>query len=906
MARRPSAGSTSLLTSPDLPLQNGTASATPKRPPPLPLDNPRRPSIRSTSASHKLDSLANANDIDPDSLFTKHSISEVRMIQQRLRADADAKQEELRLMVGERYRDLLQASASILALDKSSQHVLDALEEMRDTVKAIIPARAPKRTATREDKHLQALQSLSAHVKLLLDAPEHLWRLMEKRSYLNAAWLLLLAQVVHRTLSQESDDRSWHSYGVDVQEHMPLVQRQWDTIIPFRSQISHRATLSLREASSTPGEVCATLLTLHLLESRPLPETLSIYLAQRTKMLSGLLARNASTSVNGSATHVKPSGKVSHRPRRVVLRETKQKTEALLDAISRTITTARFMFADDGSATSCLMKQALQFFHTPSEDPGPLPQELRLTTHTLLTTLPSSNHLLLLPQSIRMYKPYIDGASVMTLTLQSQLREKLESWFKKMIQDVRGAFAHWFASLETMREVWDVRDSLLTWLKGAQGLDSPERQELESIINTASRIQATCVWKGELEALETSFRDGLVSATKTLEQELTDHVYDIHPIEHLFLSPPVPSLQTSAQSSIATAQFSTYKSTLRQQLVGRTPLLNSTLVALERHASDIQKDLIVMLKSGDSGSDLVVRLTSTYRTDAEAVCDRICNLLEASVKNEDNSSSRSPVFVARICQELSSSSDFFARVGCSSTAADVFRERLRGLYAKLMEKWQERTVSRIFEISFGNKFVNEAVPSSQDDAASPTRPSHSLTQALLSLSSEMQQLGVCLDEDRRRQRAGSVLHRFCAVYLSRLPLDASGPEGHHQALWDLALLEKLAQAWGKETSETSERIAMSISSQRHIMTNAKAVPQSDIAASAQEYLSRTQILLAGLLPSHAHQSIEPTEPTRKTQKSSTLLLYGTPAVEARFEPALELVKPPPRLGLLHVGAATVR
>ncbi|KAI1789825.1 hypothetical protein LXA43DRAFT_974094 [Ganoderma leucocontextum] len=888
MARRPSAGSIALLTSTELPRQNGLAS---KRPPPLSLDSPRRPSVRSTSTSHKLDSLGNASDIDTDDLFVRHSASEVRMIQQRLRADADAKQEELRLMVGERYRDLLQASASILALDKSSQHVLDALEEIRDTVNTISPVRTPKRTATGEDKHLQALQSLSAHVKLLLDAPEHLWRLMEKRSYLNAAWLFLLARVVHQALSQENDDRSWHSYGVDVQEHIPLVQRQWDIITPFRSQISHRATLSLREASNTPGEVCAILLTLHLLESRPLPETLSIYLAQRTKMLSGLLTRNASTSGNGSATDAKPNGKVSHRPRKVVLRETKQKTEALLDAISRTVSTARSMFANDSSATSCLMKQALQFFQAPSEDPGSLPQA----------------HLLLLPQSIRMYKPYIDGASVMTPTLQSQLRDKLDGWFKKMIQDVRGAFADWFASLETVREVWDVRDFLLTRLKGTQGLDSPERQELESIINTASQIQATSVWKGALEVLETSFRDAVVSATKALEQKLTDHLYDTQPVEHLFLTPPIPTLQTSAQSSVAAAQFSKYISALRQQLAGRTPLLNSTLTALERHASDIQKDLIVMLKPGESGSELDVNLSSTYRTDAEAVCDKICRVLENTKGSEDNSSSRSPVFVARICQELSSSSDFFARAGCTSTAADVFRERLRGLHAKLMESWRECTIiSRIFEVNFGDKYLGRNVSSSQDGATSPTRPSHALTQALLSLSSEMQQLGVCLDEARRRQQVGSVLRRFIAVYLARLPPDASGPDGHLQALWDLAFLERLAQVWGKDTSETSERIAASISRRRDTIADAKAAPQSDITASAQEYLSRTQILLAGLLPSHAHRSPEPTESTRKMEKPSTLLLYGTPAVGARFEPALELVKPPPRLGLLHVGAATVR
>ena len=45
----------------------------------------------------------------------------------------------------------------------------------------------------------------------------------------------------------------------------------------------------------------------------------------------------------------------------------------------------------------------------------------------------------------------------------------------------------------------------------------------------------------------------------------------------------------------------------------------------------------------------------------------------------------------------------------------MFRERLRDLYAQLMENWQDRTVSRVFEISFGKKFVNEIVSSSQGE-----------------------------------------------------------------------------------------------------------------------------------------------------------------------------------------------
>lgn len=58
---------------------------------------------------------------------------------------------------------------------------------------------------------------LSAHIKLLLDAPEHLWRLIEREKYFQAAWLFLLARVVHRALVRnDQDDESWTQHGIDV------------------------------------------------------------------------------------------------------------------------------------------------------------------------------------------------------------------------------------------------------------------------------------------------------------------------------------------------------------------------------------------------------------------------------------------------------------------------------------------------------------------------------------------------------------------------------------------------------------------------------------------------------------------------------------------------------------------
>lgn len=69
------------------------------------------------------------------------------------------------------------------------------------------------------DTHLNTLQLLSAHMKLLLDAPEHLWRLLERKKYYPAAWLFILARVVHRALVRDDDDRdegTWTGQGVNV------------------------------------------------------------------------------------------------------------------------------------------------------------------------------------------------------------------------------------------------------------------------------------------------------------------------------------------------------------------------------------------------------------------------------------------------------------------------------------------------------------------------------------------------------------------------------------------------------------------------------------------------------------------------------------------------------------------
>jgi hypothetical protein len=55
-------------------------------------------------------------------------------------------------------------------------------------------------------------------MKLLLDAPEHLWRLIERREYYRATWLFLLSRGVHRALAHDdaTEGASWETKGISI------------------------------------------------------------------------------------------------------------------------------------------------------------------------------------------------------------------------------------------------------------------------------------------------------------------------------------------------------------------------------------------------------------------------------------------------------------------------------------------------------------------------------------------------------------------------------------------------------------------------------------------------------------------------------------------------------------------
>jgi FMN phosphatase YigB (HAD superfamily) len=67
----------------------------------------------------------------PDELFERHPVDHLQRVQHNLTRDIDSKRQELRTMVGERYRDLMEAADTIARMAENTKDMMEAVEAAR-------------------------------------------------------------------------------------------------------------------------------------------------------------------------------------------------------------------------------------------------------------------------------------------------------------------------------------------------------------------------------------------------------------------------------------------------------------------------------------------------------------------------------------------------------------------------------------------------------------------------------------------------------------------------------------------------------------------------------------------------------------------------------------------------------
>ncbi|CAE1289137.1 COG1 [Acanthosepion pharaonis] len=181
------------------------------------------------------------HEMDTNLMFEKFTIQEIREIEKKNRVDIERKKEELRVMVGERYRDLIEAADTITEMKNSSQNVMKSISRMEELCKQL------------KQNHMVKGASYT------------------HRPFADKASLQLEAQ-------QSASILSW----------FPVLSRQWTAISHFKATILQGCRKLLRDVTATDKQIADALCSILLLEDSTPRQVFNEFLLARTNAVQQL------------------------------------------------------------------------------------------------------------------------------------------------------------------------------------------------------------------------------------------------------------------------------------------------------------------------------------------------------------------------------------------------------------------------------------------------------------------------------------------------------------------------------------------------------------------------------------------------------------------------------------------
>ncbi|KAK7792119.1 hypothetical protein R5R35_009650 [Gryllus longicercus] len=240
-------------------------------------------------------------DINPDKLFEQHTISEIQDINKKLQAEIERKREELRTMVGERYRDMIEAADTIRDMQTTAESVITHIDRMREKCcelqqKHLLGFKLDMQHIKTErfSKH-KAHHSLAIQIKILTILPEEIWSAVEEENYLLGTRLFLFARHIHTDLELNSGGDEFTANNVATS--FPVIAHQWSSVSHFRTSIPVNCERKLQQLSLTAEEASNCLCSIVLLEGLTPLELLNKLLSLRTQALKSTLLSDQHVSV---------------------------------------------------------------------------------------------------------------------------------------------------------------------------------------------------------------------------------------------------------------------------------------------------------------------------------------------------------------------------------------------------------------------------------------------------------------------------------------------------------------------------------------------------------------------------------------------------------------------------------
>ncbi|XP_023569889.1 conserved oligomeric Golgi complex subunit 1 [Octodon degus] len=437
---------------------------------------------------------------DSAALFETHGAEEIRGLERQVRAEIEHKKEELRQMVGERYRDLIEAADTIGQMRRCAEGLVDAVRatdqycaRLRQAGSAA--ARTP-RAQQPQPPSQEKFYSMAAQIKLLLEIPENIWSSMEASQYLHATQLYLLCCHLHSLLQLDSSSSQYSP----LLSRFPILIRQVAAASQFRSTILHESKMLLKCQTVSDQAVAEALCSIMLLEESSPRQALTDFLMARKATIQTLLNQPN----HGSGI--------------------KAQFCSLVELLTTTLNQAHALFytlpegpLPDPSLPCGLLFSTLETItgqHPPGKSFSVLQGEMKLGSWF--------RHL---PSSVIEFQP---GLRTLAHPIsQEYLRDTLQRWITMCNEDIKNGVTSLLLYVKSMKGLAGIRDAvweLLTHESAGPGWEVVCRRLLERPLllweDTMQHLfldRLQTLTKEGFESISGSCKELLVSALQDLE-----------------------------------------------------------------------------------------------------------------------------------------------------------------------------------------------------------------------------------------------------------------------------------------------------------------------------------------------------------------------------------------------------
>nr|XP_015849192.1 conserved oligomeric Golgi complex subunit 1 isoform X2 [Peromyscus maniculatus bairdii] len=522
---------------------------------------------------------------DPNALFETHGAEEIRGLERQVRAEIEHKKEELRQMVGERYRDLIEAADTIGQMRRCAEGLVDAVRATDQYCARLRQAgsaapRVPR--APQPQPASEKFYSMAAQIKLLLEIPEKIWSSMETSQHLQATQLYLLCCHLHSLLQLDSSSSRYSP----ILSRFPILIRQVAAASHFRSTILHESKMLLKCQNVSDQAVAEALCSIMLLEESSPRQALTDFLMARKATIQKLLNQ-------------------PHHGAGI-----KAQICSLVELLATTLNQAHALFytlpegmLPDPSLPCGLLFSTLETItsqHPTGKGIGVLQGETRLCSWF--------RHL---PASIMEFQPEL--RTLAHPISQEYLKDTLQKWIDMCNEDIRNGVTNLLLYVKSMKGLAGIRDAVWDLLSNESASHSWEEvcQRLlekpllfwEDLMQQLFLDRLQTLTREGFESISNSSKELLVSALQELETNNSTSNKHVHFEQNmsLFLWSESPSdlPPDAAWVSVANrAQFANSGLSMKAQAV--SPCVQNFCSALDAKLKVKLDDLLAYLPSSDT------------------------------------------------------------------------------------------------------------------------------------------------------------------------------------------------------------------------------------------------------------------------------------------------------------------